>query len=63
MPIAKPRSAIKMMMVAGGLLAAGPALSGCAMLCHAMGRGSAAACGAKCHPADAAKCGAKCSAK
>lgn len=58
----KSRSAIKMMLVAGGLLAAGPALSGCAMLCHAMGKGSAAACGAKCHPA-AAKCGAKCAAK
>jgi hypothetical protein len=54
------RSAVKMMMVAGGLLAAAPALSGCAMVCSAMSKKSMGACGAKCQSAGATKCGAKC---
>lgn len=53
---AKRRSAVAMMMVAGGLLAAAPAVSGCAAICKAMGKGPCSAAAAKCGPA---KCSPK----
>jgi hypothetical protein len=59
----RQRRAVTMMMMVGGLVAAGSALSGCASMCKAMRGCRASDCGAKCHPSCGAHCAAKCGPK